>query len=97
MALTIKWTKRASNTFHKTVEYIEEEWSEHSAKKFVNKVNGFLKLVKSHPQIGKIELEDQGIRGFIISRQTTVLYRIKDNKIILLKFFDNRQHPRKKI
>ena len=67
MALTIKWTKIASRTFHKTVKYIEEEWSERSAKKFVNKVDSFLKLLQNHPQIGKIELEDQGIRGFMIA------------------------------
>jgi len=97
MAITIKWTKRASRTFHKTVDYIEEEWSEGSARKFVRKVNDFLKLLKDYPKIGKVEFEEKGIRGFILSRQTTVLFRIKGDTIILLKFFDNRQNPKKRI
>ncbi|MFO7791095.1 MAG: type II toxin-antitoxin system RelE/ParE family toxin [Bacteroidota bacterium] len=95
MALKIKWTKRASKTFHNTVEFIEEKWSERSAKKFVIKINCFLILLKNQPEMGKIEVDDKGIRGFVISRQTTVFYRIKKDTIILLKFFDNRQNPKK--
>jgi plasmid stabilization system protein ParE len=96
MALKIKWTKRASKTFYNTAEYIESEWGERSAKKFVTKVNKFLQLLKKNPKVGKIELEEKGIRGYVFSRQTTVLYRIKNDQIILLKFFDNRQYPKKK-
>lgn len=97
MALNIKWTKRASQTFHKTVLNIEEEWNEQSAKRFVNKVNDFLQLLKNQPKIGKIELREKSIRGFVISRQTTVFYRIKEDKVILLKFFNNRQNPSNKL
>ena len=65
--------------------------------KYINKVNTFLKLLKENPRIGKSEIEDKGIRGYVLSRQTTVLYRIKGETIIILKFFDNRQNPKKKI
>ena len=73
MALKIKWTKLASKSFHNTVEFIEEKWSKRSAKKFVFKVNSFLLLIKNYPEIGKLEIDDKGIRGFIISRNTKVL------------------------
>ena len=96
MALSIKWTKRASHSFHKIVEYIEMEWDGNSAKKFVIKVSRFLESLKSNPEIGKVEVEDKGIRGYVLSKQTTILYRIKEDKIILLNFFDNKQHPKKK-
>ncbi len=97
MALNIKWTKRASKSFHKTVIGIEEEWNEQAAKRFVNKVNNFLQILRTQPKIGKIELREKSIRGFVISRQTTVLYRIKEDAIVLLKFFNNRQNPRYKL
>ena len=97
MASTIKWTKLASKTFHKTVEFIEHKWSERSAKKFVIKVNAFLIVLKDNPEMGKIEVDEKGIRGFVLSRQTTVFYRIKKGTIVILKFFDNRQNPKKKL
>lgn len=96
MVLKIKWTKRAHNSFDKTVEYIVEEWSEKSAQKFIKKVNSFLITLEKHPEIGKIELKEKQIHGFVLSRYTTVFYRIKKNQIILLNFFDNRQNPSKK-
>jgi len=96
MALEIKWTKRATYSFYNTIDYLEEEWSERSARKFVQIVNRFLHTLQEQPEIGKIEVAEKGIRGFVLSRQNTVFYRIKGQRIILLKFFDNRQHPSKK-
>jgi hypothetical protein len=43
------------------------------------------------------QVENNDIRGFQLSRQTRILYRIKDNKIIILSFFDVRQDPKKKL
>ncbi len=96
MELKIRWTKRASSSFDKTVEYIEKEWGDRSAKKFIKKVNRLLIILKKQPDIGKLEIEDKGIRAFVFSRQNTVFYRIKSDKLILLKFFDNRQDPKKR-
>lgn len=42
------------------------------------------------------QFENYDIRGFQLSHQTRILYRIKDNKIIILSFFDVRQDPNKK-
>ena len=96
MELKIKWTKRASLSFDQTVEYIEKEWGVRSTQKFIKKVTRLLNILKKQPEIGKIEIEDKGIRAFVFSRQNTVFYRIKGYKLILLKFFDNRQDPKKR-
>lgn len=94
--MKIKWTKRAQKSFDKTIEFLQEEWSINSAIKFVRKVNKFIDNVKIHPQIGRHEIVKKDLRSFVISRQITVFYRIKDDTIVLLKFFDTRQHPEKK-
>ena len=96
MELKIKWTKRASSSFDKTVEFIEEEWGIRSAQKFIKKVNSLLQLLIIQPEIGKLEIKEKGIRAFVFSRQNTVFYRIREDKLILLKFFDNRQDPKKR-
>ena len=96
MALTIYWSKRADNKFDKIISYIDEEWGEVVARAFVKKVYDFLDILVEFPEIGSIEHPEREIRGFVIVKQLTLFYKIKEDKIILLNFFDNRQNPKRK-
>ncbi len=98
MAVRIRWTKRAQKSFGNIVDYLNTEWSLAVAVKFVKKSNSFIETLKDYPRLGKQEPAAKGLRSFILSRQTTVFYRIKNNDtIILLNFFDTRQDPKKKM
>ena len=44
--------------------------------------------------MGSIEKGD--IRGFQLSTHVRILYRIRQEKIIIMTFFDVRQNPKKK-
>ena len=96
MALTIYWSKRADNKFDKIISYIDEEWGEVVARAFVKKVYDFLDILVEFPEIGSVEHAEREIRGFVIVKQLTLFYKIKDDKIILLNFFDNRQNPKRR-
>lgn len=88
-------TRRAEKNFDSIVDYIKQKWGETTAKQFVEKTDEIFKLLSNFPSMGQIENND--IRGFQLSPQTRILYRIKDEKIIILSFFDVRQHPIKKL
>lgn len=94
--MTIFWTKRAFNNLKPVLSYLIEEWSEKTAKNFVKKLDKFLIVLEKNPEIGKIELIDKEIRAFVLTRQNTIFYRIKKDKIIILQIFDNRMNPKKK-
>ena len=96
MALKIVWSKRASLKFDNIITYLIEEWSENSAKQFIGKVFDFLEILSEFPEIGSVENKEKNIRGFTIVKQVNLYYRIQNDKIILILFFDNRQHPKKK-
>lgn len=96
MVVSVKWTKRAQSNFDDTVQYIENEWGSKSAQKFVWKVAHLMQTLQNQSEIGKIEIKEKGIRAFVFSRQNTVFYRIKENKIIILAIFDNRRNPKQK-
>ncbi len=96
MALKIYWTKRADKKFDQILDYLLVEWGESVAKAFTRKVYDFLDTLSEFPEIGTIENKEKGIRGFTIIKQVNLFYRISGDKAILLNFFDNRQHPRKK-
>ena len=88
-------TPRAERNFDSIVDYIKQKWGEKTAKEFIQKVDEIFILLKNFPVMGQVENND--IRGFQLSRQTRIVYRIRDNKIIILSFFDVRQDPKKKL
>ena len=53
-------------------------------------------LLAEMPEIGTIEQQESGIRGFPVTKQVNLFYRISEQNLILLLFFSNRQHPGEK-
>jgi plasmid stabilization system protein ParE len=96
MAKTIVWNRRASNNFNSIIKYLEEEWGDRVTRNFVIRTYEILELLAKNPEMGPVEHFERQIRGFVITKHNTLFYRIEEDKLILLNFFDNRQHPRKK-
>ena len=96
MALKIVWTKRARSKFDQIITRLVEEWGEKSAKQFIGKVFDFLEILSEFPEICSLENKENNIRGFTIVKQVNLFYRVKNDTIILILFFDNRQYPGKK-
>jgi len=57
-----------------------KKWGENTARQFVLKTDEIFKILKNCPTMGHIENGD--IRGFQLSRQTRLLYRVRNEKII---------------
>ena len=96
MALEIFWLKEADRKFDAILEHLEAEWGESSVEIFVKKVYDFLDILKEFPEIGTIENNNLNIRGFVIVKQITLFYQVRDNRIFLLNFYDNRRKPSKR-
>ncbi len=88
-------TPRAERNFDSIVAYIRQKCGDKTALTFVQKTDEIFKLLKNYPFMGSIEKGD--IRGFQLSPQTRILYCVRDNKVIILSFFDVRQDPKKKL
>jgi plasmid stabilization system protein ParE len=96
MALKVVWSKRASTRFDQIIDYLQEEWGNQSVKIFVRKVFELADTLAEYPELGSVENAEKGIRGFTIVKQINLFYKVTDDTIILLHFFDNRKHPSKK-
>ena len=94
--MKISFTKRAENNFREIKQYIFSEWGELVANAFEQKFIDLLDLLERFPEMGFAEVPEKQIRGFLLSKQTRVYYRIKGDKIIILRLFDVRQNPTKK-
>ena len=87
-------TRRAERNYNSIKDYISQQWGDNTAFQFAQKTDELFQLLQNFPEMGPIEKDD--IRGFQLSRQTRILYRIRKDKIIILSFFDVRQNPKER-
>ena len=83
-------------SFDSIITWLQSNWGEHSVSLFVKKVYEFLEIISEFPEIGSLENTDLNIRGFVIVKQITIFYQVRNEKIIILNFYDNRQRPKSK-
>jgi len=96
MALNIRWTTRADIKLDQLIIYLESEWGESVVKAFMRKLYDFLEILSEFPEIGSMQYPEKRIRGFALTKQVTIFYKIDDNQIVLLDILDNRSDPKKK-
>jgi plasmid stabilization system protein ParE len=94
MALPIKWSKEATNTYQDVIEYLAENWTEKEVKGFIHRTNFVLKLIAVHPYIYQAS-KHKNIRKALIGKQNSFFYLIRASNIYLLSFWDNRRDPDK--
>ena len=90
------WNKRASKQLEELQEHLNLEFGNNTAKTFTQRLFKFLDLLVKYPHIGTLENKPEDIRGFLLHRHTTILYKVKQDTIFILALFDNRQNPDKK-
>jgi plasmid stabilization system protein ParE len=94
MARKIVWTKRANSKFNKIIEYLEREWGLSVTQSFVKKTYDIIELISDQSNLGTIENPEKNIRGFVLTKHNRLFYRVTENEIILLNFFDTRSGPK---
>jgi plasmid stabilization system protein ParE len=96
MALMVDWSKKAEKSFDDIVIYISSEFGEKATSNFATKVFNVIRLLKVFLRLGTLENAQLQIRGFVVSKQTTLFYQVRTKRIVLINFYDNRQNPKAK-
>ena len=93
MIYKIEWTPTAQSSFVDEVDFIFRKWNYKEISKFEDLVVNEISHVALNPQIG-IQ-NSNGISSLVLSKQTTLYYRIKDNDYLveLLLFWNNLKNP----
>lgn len=94
--MRIVWTKKARNRFGEILDYVQLKFGDTARQSFITKTKDFTKLLHEFPEMGTVEIPEKNLRGFQLTKQTRVFYRLRNDQIILLTFFDSRRHPGKK-
>lgn len=93
---SIIWTDFAKNEYYRTLEWwFELTQSYGYIEKIEDEVSYYEKLLIDNPKMGKEVIEEKQIRRVLILFNFSMFYRIDNNTIQIVSFFDNRQDPEK--
>ena len=97
MAYKIEWTLQSISTFEDIIHYLEKEWTKREVENFVLEVEEKLKLIADRPRLYKESSKKKNVHRTVITRQTSLVYRVKSLKkeIELILFWDNRKNTKK--
>jgi plasmid stabilization system protein ParE len=86
MAYQIVWTAEADNDFHSIIEYLKQNWSEHSAEKFATKTFKKLERIANIHLVAKFTSQSN-IQMIKLDRKNVLFFTIEDNYLILLSIY----------
>jgi plasmid stabilization system protein ParE len=90
------WTEKAQRRIGEVLEYIEREFGAKARQIFLEKTQDFARILIEFPEMGTLEIKEKNLRGFQLTNQTRVFYRVKKNCIIILTLIDSQQNPKKR-
>jgi len=88
---SINWSEVSYEDYHQNIDYLLSEWSEKSAKKFIDEVERTLELLVKNPKMYPLS-NYEGLRKAVITKQITLYYKIQKDSIILVRFWNNYQN-----
>ena len=94
--MKLVWTEKAQRRIGEVLEYIEREFGAKARQIFLEKTQDFARILIEFPEMGTLEIKEKNLRGFQLTNQTRVFYRVKKNSIIILTLIDSRQNPKKR-
>jgi len=95
--MKLVWTRKAKLKLEAILNHIESEFGTTTRDQFRKRTKEFTSLLAKFPEIGEVEVRDRRIRGFQITKQTRLFYRLTDTRITILTLFDTRQDPSKRL
>lgn len=94
MALEVRWTKEAEDTFAEIVDYLDTRWTEKEIKFFVHETQKVIGQIEKNPYQFKASRVNE-VRKAFITKHTSLFYGVNGEEqiIVLYAFWDNRRDP----
>jgi len=93
-AYIVIWSPNARITYYRILEYLEQNWTIKEIEAFINRTEQVIKHINQSPLHYPYSKLSDSYRCVFI-KQVSLFYRIKQQEIELLIFWDNRQDPAK--
>jgi len=93
--MKIRVSELAAFKIKRLLQYLEKEWSRKARNSFHKQLNSSIDVLRHSPfAFPKSEFHPE-IRKLVVSKQSTVFYKVSDDIVFIITIFDNRQDPDK--
>ena len=94
MSYQIIWSPQANQTYLLILEYLQKNWTEREINNFIERTEEVLFFISQNPLLYRYSKQNDSYKC-VVTEQTSLIYQIKQDKVELLSFWDNRQDPKK--
>ena len=95
--MKVEWTKDANKQLDLVAEYIRNEFGARRRKQFLTEVRQMSQKLRRNPNIGQIDPlfinHAKTYRSVIVNGLNKIVYRIDDDIIYIVAFWDTRMEP----
>lgn len=93
MTFSIRWSPRAISDIKSHLNYVEENWGISTSQELLKRINEVLKTIAKNPNLYQSFKKRGNIHRCVITSQIVLYYRIKNDVIELITFWDTRHNP----
>ncbi|RZA03404.1 MAG: hypothetical protein EOP47_03065 [Sphingobacteriaceae bacterium] len=90
----IIWSPTAHITYLEVLDYLQQNWTIREIEAFINRTEQVIEYINQNPAYYPYSKESDTYKCIIVG-QVSLFYRLNQQKIELLRFWDNRQNPAK--
>tara|TARA_Y100001001_G_scaffold123525_1_gene121863 strand:- start:1055 stop:1354 length:300 start_codon:yes stop_codon:yes gene_type:complete len=91
----VVWTYEAKKSFDGIFDYLMIVWSQKEAIAFIDLVEATIEKIKSYPKLFKISPYNNASREALLTKHTTMFYRVLEGLIEIEYLWGNFQDPNK--
>mgnify|MGYP006217016207 CR=1 FL=1 len=87
--MKVMWTDEAKVSYHQTIFDLLQKWPIEISIKLENAVNSLIHNLEHHNHICPPSKKDSSFRRCVVSKQSSIIYKIGNNTIHLVGFIYN--------
>jgi plasmid stabilization system protein ParE len=93
MSFNVRFSPKAEETYSALVSQLHQRWGDKFVVKFENKIRKSINTISTSPYIYPIAEETTEIRRCLLHKNCSMLYKVYDDVVLIVCFWDNRQDP----
>ena len=95
MSKKVVLSSTAKEKLSDLLEYLEDNWSARVKNNFIKKLDRSIEKISLYPQSCPESMKVRGLCKCVVTKQTSLFYRITTEEIEIVTLFDTRQDPDK--
>ena len=93
MIRSVIWSPEAIKTYNSNLEYLESQWGYDVHDQFIERVYQMIAKISQNPKLFICIDTKTNLFRSVITKQVSLFYRIQENEVYLINFWNNHQAP----